>query len=72
MHLQITNKLTQAFDAFCFSFESAGALECWGGRRNDFCASCCNGLAILCGLRLLTDRRERPVLTAVSTGRRNT
>ena len=27
MHLQITNKLTQAFDAFCFSFESAGALE---------------------------------------------
>jgi hypothetical protein len=27
MHLQITNKLTLALDAFCFSFESAGALE---------------------------------------------
>ena len=27
MHLQITNKLTLAFDAFCFSFESVGALE---------------------------------------------
>ena len=27
MHLQITNKSTQALDAFRFSFESAGALE---------------------------------------------
>ena len=27
MHLQITNKLTLAFDAFRFNFESAGALE---------------------------------------------
>ncbi len=27
MHLQITNKLTLALDAFRFSFESAGALE---------------------------------------------
>jgi hypothetical protein len=27
MHLQITNKLTLALDAFCFSFESAGAPE---------------------------------------------
>jgi hypothetical protein len=27
MHLQITNILTQALDAFCFNFESAGALE---------------------------------------------
>ncbi len=27
MHLQITNKLTLALDAFRFSLESAGALE---------------------------------------------
>ncbi len=27
MHLQITNKLTLAFHAFRFNFESAGALE---------------------------------------------
>ena len=27
MHLQITNKLTLALDAFRFNFESAGALE---------------------------------------------